>query len=77
MIYNDSKYNSNWGIKSLNRLGEFKRGKSKHRPRNDEKLFVDGKYPLIQTGEIRAANLFIRSHTDTYNDFGLKQSKLT
>src|SRR6185503_6524345 len=32
--------------------------------------------PLIQTGEIRAANLFIRHHTQAYNEFGLKQSQL-
>jgi len=76
MIYNDSKYNIEWDVKTLNQLGKFTRGKSKHRPRNDKKLFVNGKYPLIQTGEIRAANLFVRNHTDMYNDFGLKQSKL-
>jgi type I restriction enzyme S subunit len=76
MIYNDSKYNHNWNIKTLNQLGVFNRGKSKHRPRNDKSLFIDGKYPFIQTGDIKAANLFIRSHTESYNDFGLKQSKL-
>ncbi|PKN89438.1 MAG: restriction endonuclease subunit S [Deltaproteobacteria bacterium HGW-Deltaproteobacteria-1] len=76
MIYNDSKYNADWEEKPLNRLGEFSRGKSKHRPRNDKKLFVDGKYPFIQTGEIKAANLFINSHSEMYNDFGLKQSRL-
>jgi len=76
MTLNDSKFNRNWSIKKLNDLGEFKRGKSKHRPRNDESLFIDGKYPLIQTGEIKEANLYIRKHTDMYNDFGLKQSKL-
>lgn len=31
---------------------------------------------MIQTGEIKAANLYITRHTDTYNDFGLTQSKL-
>lgn len=76
MIFNDSKYNGNWNIKSLDQLGEFKRGKSKHRPRNDPALFIDGKYPLIQTGDIKAANLYIRKHHEMYNDFGLKQSKL-
>lgn len=76
MIFNDSKYNSDWNIKALNQLGEFKRGKSKHRPRNDKALFVNGKYPLIQTGEIKEARLYIRKHNDMYNDFGLKQSKL-
>ncbi len=76
MIYNDSKHNQDWSIKTINQLGKFNRGKSKHRPRNDKKLFVDGKYPFVQTGEIKAANLFIRSHTEMYNELGLKQSKL-
>ncbi|HNB51252.1 MAG TPA: restriction endonuclease subunit S [Anaerolineales bacterium] len=76
MIFNDSKYNSSWNIKSLDQLGEFKRGKSKHRPRNDPALFIDGIYPLIQTGDIKAANLYIRKHSEMYNGFGLKQSKL-
>ena len=76
MIFNDSIYNSAWEIKPLFKLGDFSRGKSKHRPRNDKKLFIDGKYPFIQTGEIKSANLFINNHNKTYNEFGLKQSKL-
>jgi len=76
MIYNNSKYNIDWEIKALNQLGEFRRGKSKHRPRNDKQLFINGKYPLVQTGEITSANLFIQSHGAMYNEFGLKQSKL-
>jgi type I restriction enzyme S subunit len=76
MIINNSKYNQDWQTKSLNELGTFRRGKSKHRPRNDKALFENGKFPLIQTGEIKEANLFITSHINTYNDFGLKQSKL-
>lgn len=76
MIFNDSKYNLSWEIKSLNKLGNFSRGKSKHRPRNDEILFKNGKYPFIQTGEIKEANLYIIKHKESYNDFGLKQSKL-
>ncbi len=76
MIFNESTYNQVWETRHLSELGEFNRGKSKHRPRNDKALFIDGKYPLIQTGEIKSANLYIREHKDTYNDFGLKQSKL-
>ena len=76
MIYNDSKYNQDWEIKTLNQLGDFRRGKSKHRPRNDKRLFNNGNYPLVQTGEITSANLFIRNHSAMYNEFGLKQSKL-
>ena len=76
MIYNESKYNRQWETKKLSELGVFARGKSKHRPRNDKRLFEDGGYPLVQTGEIKDANLYIRHHEQEYGDFGLKQSKL-
>jgi len=76
MIFNNSKFNQNWTTKPLYELGNFNRGKSKHRPRNDNKLFIGGKYPLIQTGEIKESQLYIRKHTKNYNEFGLKQSKL-
>ena len=76
MIYNESKYNQQWKTKKLSELGMFARGKSKHRPRNDERLFEGGGYPLVQTGEIKDANLYITHHEQEYGDFGLKQSKL-
>lgn len=65
-----------WQIKSLSELGKFSRGKSKHRPRNDKKLFTNGTYPLIQTGDIKNANLYVTKNSDYYNEFGLSQSKL-
>lgn len=76
MIYNESKYNTLWDTKKLSQLGEFSRGKSQHRPRNDERLFEGGGYPLVQTGEIKEANLYITHHTQEYGEFGLKQSKI-
>lgn len=76
MIYNESKYNKDWNENKLSDLGVFSRGKSKHRPRNDERLFAGGKYPFIQTGDIKEANLYIKNHTQEYGEFGLKQSKL-
>lgn len=60
-------------------LGEvalaFGRGKSRHRPRNDPKLY-GGNIPFIQTGDIRNASHIITEYTQTYSDFGLEQSKL-
>lgn len=56
-------------------MGEVSRGKSKHRPRNDVKLF-GGKYPFIQTADVKDAELYITEYSQTYNDFGLSQSKL-
>lgn len=76
MRLNASKYNQHWADKTLSELGDFQRGKSRHRPRNDPALFSGGMHPLIQTGEIKDANLYITTHSSTYNDFGLAQSKL-
>jgi predicted GIY-YIG superfamily endonuclease len=60
---------------SLSHIGELNRGKSKHRPRNDPKLY-NGDYPFVQTGDIRYANKFISNYSQTYNEIGLKQSRL-
>ena len=60
---------------TLPELGEFGRGVSKHRPRNDPKL-LGGKYPLIQTGEVANAQLYITEYENTYSELGFKQSKL-
>lgn len=76
MKFNASKYNLHWQDKTLNELGDFQRGKSRHRPRNDMALFEGGTHPLVQTGEIKDANLYITKHSAAYNDFGLSQSKL-
>ncbi|QGP56617.1 Type I restriction enzyme specificity protein [Piscirickettsia salmonis] len=54
---------------------DFGRGKSKHRPRNDERLY-GGEIPFIQTGDIRKASHTIAQYRQTYSEFGLKQSKL-
>ena len=48
MIYNGGKYNQDWDTKKLDELGKFSRGISKHRPRNDPRLFDNGKYPLAR-----------------------------
>lgn len=54
---------------------DFGRGKSKHRPRNDEILY-GGDYPFIQTGDVSNAPFLITEYSQTYNETGLKQSKL-
>lgn len=64
-----------WSWASLDQLGELNRGKSKHRPRDDERLY-GGSYPFIQTGDIRRSDGTIQEHTQTYSEFGLKQSRL-
>ena len=65
-----------WKYVALSELGDLGRGKSKHRPRNDAVLFKDGKYPFIQTGDVKAANKYIMVCSKLYGDIGLQQSKL-
>ncbi|MCX6021770.1 MAG: restriction endonuclease subunit S, partial [Chloroflexi bacterium] len=64
-----------WTLKKLNQLGYVGRGKSKHRPRNDPRLY-GGDYPFIQTGDVKKAEFYIRGFSQTYNDAGLVQSRL-
>ena len=64
-----------WDYVTLDKLGSISRGKSKHRPRNDKTLF-GGKYPFIQTADVKAAGLYLNEYTETYSDKGLAQSKL-
>lgn len=64
-----------WEKLTLDKIGSVSRGRSKHRPRNDESLF-NGDYPFIQTGDVKRAGLHIIDFTETYNEKGLKQSKL-
>ena len=66
---------SEWKKVSLSEMGIVSRGKSKHRPRNDTRLY-GGKYPFIQTGDIGAAGLYVTDYSQTYNEEGLAQSKL-
>ena len=65
-----------WERKTLKDVSiTFGRGKSKHRPRNDKKLY-GGKYPFIQTGDIRNSNHYITEYSQTYSEAGLALSKL-
>ena len=71
-----SQKGDGWVEKTLKEVSlDFGRGKSKTRPRNDKKLF-GGKYPFIQTGDIRNANKILKTYSQTYNEIGLIQSKL-
>jgi type I restriction enzyme S subunit len=68
-----------WVWTRLGEIGIFERGKSKHRPRNDQSLFKDGSIPFIQTGDVAQSKKTGRQILNCktyYNEFGLKQSKL-
>ena len=67
---------SEWKYVYLSDLGELGRGKSKHRPRNDKRLFENGIYPFFQTGDVKSAPNLLVDCKKKYGEFGLAQSKL-
>jgi type I restriction enzyme S subunit len=64
-----------WPVRSLGKLGELDRGRSRHRPRNAPELY-GGEHPFIQTGDVANSEGHILSYQQTYSDLGLAQSRL-
>lgn len=65
---------TDWEQRKFHEIGALNRGKSKHRPRNDVRLY-NGEFPFIQTGDVAKAGLFLTKYSQTYSDFGIQQSK--
>ena len=69
----------NWLFVNLSQLGTLERGRSKHRPRNDNCLFADGTIPFVQTGDVSQSKYYgykIQPASKFYNETGFAQSKL-
>jgi len=69
------QFKDSWKVKTIKDLGTIGRGKSRHRPRNDSRLY-GVEYPFVQTSDIRNAGLILNSFSQAYSEFGLNQSKL-
>ena len=65
-----------WEWVRLIDIGEISRGRSQHRPRGDKVLYVNGKYPLVQTGDVASAGKYLTEFTTMYNEKGLEQSRM-
>jgi type I restriction enzyme, S subunit len=74
-LKNLPKLPDNWFYIPLGELGELTRGKSKHRPRNDPKLFGNV-VPFLQTGEVARSQGKICSFSKMYSEFGVHQSRI-
>jgi type I restriction enzyme S subunit len=66
---------AHWKVQQIKRRCSLVRGKFSHRPRNDPALY-DGDYPFVQTGDITAADKYIRSYSQTLNELGFSVSKM-
>lgn len=69
------KVPGNWEVRQIKRRCALLRGKFSHRPRNDPEYY-DGEYPFVQTGDITAADKYIRSYSQTLNELGFSVSKM-
>jgi type I restriction enzyme S subunit len=65
---------THWKVQQIKRNCSLVRGQFTHRPRNDPALY-DGPYPFIQTGDITAADKYIRTYSQSLNELGLSASK--
>ena len=72
---NRDQSGNHWREVRLGDLGEVGRGRSRHRPRHASELY-GGPYPFVQTGDIKASGGRITSHSQTYSEYGLAQSRL-
>lgn len=66
---------AHWKVQQIKRRCELMRGKFSHRPRNDPALY-DGDYPFVQTGDITAADKYIRNYSQTLNELGFSVSRM-
>jgi len=64
-----------WDVQQIKRRCALLRGKFSHRPRNDP-AYYDGDYPFVQTGDITAADKYIRSYSQTLSELGFSVSKM-
>ncbi|WP_299703535.1 restriction endonuclease subunit S [uncultured Tateyamaria sp.] len=73
-LFSDNR--EDWPLRNISDVCiEFGRGKSRHRPRNDPRLF-GGDMPFVQTGDLSKADHFLRDFTQTYSVEGIAQSRV-
>lgn len=67
---------ASWKRRRLSEVAvEFGRGKSRHRPRGDKRLYGT-EAPFIQTGDLSNADHWLREYSQMYSKLGVSQSKL-
>lgn len=64
-----------WEVKRVKDIFDLIRGKFTHRPRNDEKMFENGCYPFIQTGDVARATKYVLDYKQLLNEEGIKVSR--
>lgn len=63
-----------WDVKPLGEMADVNRGKFSPRPRNDPRYY-GGRFPFIQTGELRNTTGYLRTWKQTLNEEGCAVSR--
>lgn len=71
----DTKIQKGWHVKSLSQIAQVERGKFTPRPRNNP-IYYGGRYPFVQTADVKNSGGFIKSHNQTLNEKGLGVSRI-
>ena len=64
-----------WEVKRVKDIFTLERGKFTHRPRNDQRMYVNGTHPFIQTGDVSRSNKYVTTYKQTLNEEGIKVSR--
>lgn len=64
-----------WYTKKISHLTDIYRGRFNHRPRNDIKLYENGHFPFVQTGDIARCGKYLTDYTQSLNKMGVGVSK--
>jgi type I restriction enzyme S subunit len=69
------EFKGEWEKAPLSSFGVLERGRSRHRPRNDARLFGN-EVPFVQTGDVHNSGLYITNYEARLSPFGVSQSKI-
>jgi type I restriction enzyme S subunit len=80
-LYKDSgierlgKIPKHWEVKRVKDIFSLERGKFTHRPRNDERMYSNGYYPFIQTGDVAKSSKYVVKYKQVLNENGIQVSR--
>ena len=64
-----------WEVKRVKEIFNLVRGKFTHRPRNDQKMYNNGTFPFLQTGDVAKSSKYVLQYKQVLNENGIKVSR--
>ncbi|AFU69671.1 type I restriction-modification system, specificity subunit S HsdS [Psychroflexus torquis ATCC 700755] len=64
-----------WEVKRVKEIFNLVRGKFTHRPRNDQRMYNNGTFPFLQTGDVAKSSKYVLQYKQVLNENGIKVSR--